>query len=188
MKKAASFILAVLVLAGITSCEKTKSDINKATEFDLNYATEFAIPSTTLTAPGGTPSSTTQPIDFNTPDISTASASRFTSESTTKDLITEIKLTKFNIANPSGNLNFLKTMSIYLKTTDLGDVLVATKSNFPANSTSIDADLVDVNIKEYIFKDKIQFRVNVVLITGTAASGDQKLKISQTMHVKGKKI
>ena len=188
MKKAATLILAVLVLAGISSCEKTKSDINKATEFDMNYSAEFTIPSSTLTVPGGTPSGTTQPIDFNTPEISTGSASRFASESTTKDLIEEIKMTKFNISNPSGNLNYLKSFSIYLKTSNLGDVLVATKTSIPQNVSTVDADLQDVNIKEYIFKDKIQFKVNVTLITGTGATGDQKLKTSQTIHVKGKRI
>ena len=188
MKKAATFILAVLVSAGITSCEKTKEDINKATEFDMNYSTEFTIPSSTLTVPGGAPSATTQPIDFNTPEISTASANRFTSESTTKDLIEEIKMTKFNISNPGGNLNYLKSFTIYLKTSNLGDVAVASKTVVPQNVSTLDADLANVNIKEYIFKDKIQFRINVVLITGTGASGDQKLKTTQTMHVKGKRI
>lgn len=188
MKKAALFIFAVLVFAGITSCEKTKSDINKATEFDMDYSTEFTVPSSTLNVPGGTPSATTQPIDFNTPEIPTASASKFSSQSTTKDLIEEIKMIKFNISNPSGNLNFLKSFTIYLKTSNLGDVPVASKTVIPQNVSSLDADLADVNIKEYIFKDKIQFRINVVLVTGTGASADQKLKTSQTMHVKGKRI
>jgi len=188
MKNTATLLFAVLVFAGITSCTKAKDEVNKATEFDMNYSTEFTIPSTTLTPPSGMTTSTTVPIDFNTPDISTASANKFASESTTKDLISEIKMTRFNISNPNGNLNYLKSLSIYLKTTDMGEVLVATKTNIPQNISSLDADLSDVNIKEYIFKDKIQFRINVVLITGTGASGDQKLKTSQTVHVKGKKI
>lgn len=188
MKKAATFILAVLVLAGITSCEKAKDDINKATEFDMNYSTEVTIPSTTFTIPQGVPSTTTQPIDFTTPEISTASASRFTSESTTQDLIEEIKLTKFNISNPNGNLNFLKSISIYIKTTGMGDLLIATKTNIPHNTSSTDADVKAENIKNYIFKDKIQFKVNVTLITTSDKMGDQKLKTSQTMHVKAKKI
>lgn len=188
MKNAATLLFAVLVFIGITSCEKTKDDVNKATEFDMSYSSEFTIPSTTLTVPGGTPTTTTQPIDFNTPEISTGSASKFASESTTKDLIEEIKMTRFNISNPNGNLNFLKSISIYIKTSDLGDVLVATKTNIPQNVSSVDADLKDVNIKEYIFKDKIQFRVNVTLITGTGTTGDQKLKVSQTVHIKGKRI
>jgi len=188
MKNAATLILAVLVFAGITSCQKTKDDINKATEFDMNYSTEVTIPSTTLTIPPGVPSTTTQPIDFNTPEISTASASRFTSESTTQDLIDEIKLTKFNISNPGGNLNFLKSISIYIKTTGMGDVLIAKKTDIPQNISSLDADLQNENIKQFIFKDKIQFKVNVTLITSSGNSGDQKLKTSQTVHVKAKKI
>ncbi len=188
MKKTATLLFVVLVIAGITSCQKTKDNVNKATEFDMSYSTEFTIPSTTLTPPSGMSTSTTQPIEFNTPDISTASASKFSSESTTKDLISEIKMTKFNISNPNGNLNYLKSLSIYLKTSDLVDVLVATKTNIPQNISSLDCDLGDVNIKEYIFKDKIQFKISAVLITGTGASGDQKLKTSQTLHVKAKKI
>ncbi len=184
MKKAALYSLAVLIGLGISSCQKTKDDINKATEFDMSYSTELTIPSTTLALPTGT----TQPIDFNTPDISTASASKFTSESTTQDLIEEIKMIKFTISNPGGNLNYLKSLSIYLKTSGLGDILVATKSNIPQNVSSVDTDLGAENIKQYIFKDKIQFRVNVTLITGTGVSGDQKLKTSQTVHVKGKRI
>jgi hypothetical protein len=184
MKKAATFILAVLVFTGITSCQKAKDNINKATEFDMNYSTEVSIPSSTLTAPQGT----TQPIDFNTPEISTQSTSRFSSESTTKDLITEIKLTKFTISNPKGNLSFLRSISIYLKSSGKDDILIATKTNIPDNSTSVDADVKDVNIKDYIFKDKIQFRVNVTLVTSTGSKEDQTLKTSQTMHVKGKKI
>lgn len=177
-----------MVVIGMTSCQKAKEEVNNATEFDMNYSAEFTIPSTTLTPPGGAPSNTTQPIDFNTPEISTESAGRFSSESTSKDLVEEIKMTKFTISNSAGNLNYLKSFSIYLKTSGMGDVLVASKTDIPQNTSSVDADLAGVNIKEYIFKDKIQFRVNVVLITGTGSSGDQKLKTSQTMHVKGKRI
>jgi hypothetical protein len=97
-------------------------------------------------------------------------------------------MTKFNISNPDGNLNYLHSLSIYLKTSNLGDILVATKSNIPQNISSVEADLEDVNIKEYIFKDKIQFRISVSLVTGKDAGGDQKLKTEQTVHVKGKKI
>ncbi|PBQ32195.1 hypothetical protein CNR22_10565 [Sphingobacteriaceae bacterium] len=186
MKNAAIVILAVLVFAGITSCQKTKDEVNKATAFDMNYTTgDITIPSSTLAA---VVTGTTQTVEFNTPEISTASASRFTSESTTQDLIEEIKMTKFTISNSSGNLNFLKSINIYIKTSGLGDLLIATKTVIPQNVSTVNADLTDVNIKQFIFKDKIQFKVSVTLIAGTNASGDQKLKTSQTMHVKGKRI
>lgn len=178
MKNAAIIISAVLVLSGITSCQKAKDEINKATEFDMSYSTQFSIPSTSI--------SVTQPVDFTTPDIPTQSSSRFISEQTTQDLIDEIKMTKFVISNPNGNLDYLKSLSIYLKTSGLGDILVATKSNIPENTSTVNADLNDINIKQYIFKDKIQFRVNVTITTGLTA--DQTLKIDQTVHVKGKRI
>ena len=70
----------------------------------------------------------------------------------------------------------------------MGDVLIAKKTDIPQNISSLDADLQNENIKQFIFKDKIQFKVNVTLITSSGNSGDQKLKTSQTVHVKAKKI
>jgi hypothetical protein len=179
MKKTAGILVAALIVLGITSCKKTKDDINKATEFDMTYASEFTIPSS--------PSYTaTTPVDFNSPDIPTQSSSKFAAEETTKDLIEEIKLTKFTISNPSGNLNFVSSIAIYIKTSGLGDVLVASKSNIPQNVSSVSADLTGANIKEFIFKDKIQFRVTATITSGL--STEQKLKIDETVHVKGKRI
>lgn len=189
MKNAAVLIFAVLVFTGITSCQKTKDQVNKAAEFDMNYSTgDITIPSASIPSTLTGSSATTQVVEFNTPEISTASASKFTSESTTQDLIEEIKMTKFNISNSSGNLNFLKSISIYIKTSGLGDLLVATKTVVPQNVSSFNADLTDVNIKQFIFKDKIQFKVSATFYTNSGASGEQKLKTAQTMHVIGKRI
>jgi hypothetical protein len=179
MQKAIKLLTALLVFITISSCQKTKDDINKATEFDMNYSTDVSIPSS--------PSYTvTTPVDFTTPEISTQSSSKFAAEETTKDLIEEIKMTKFVISNPGSNLNFLKSISIYIKTSGLGDVLVASKSNIPDNTETVSADLSGANIKEFIFKDKIQFKVTATITSGLSA--EQKLKIEQTVHVKGKRI
>lgn len=179
MKKLAAVLTFSVLLSGLFSCEKAKDDINDATEFDMNYSLDVPIPSNTNYT-------VTTPVDVSTPEISTGSAGRFSSEKTTKDLISEIKLTKFNISNSSGNLNFLKEISIYLKTSGKGETLVARKKDIPANTSSISADLQDVNIKDYISSEKIQFRLNLTITSGL--SNDQNLKIEQTIHVKGKKI
>jgi hypothetical protein len=179
MKNAAITLVSVLLL-GLSACQKTKDDINEATEFDMTYSTQVAIPSTSLNI--------TAPADFTSPEIPTESSAKFAANSTTKDLIEEIKMSKLEISNPSGNLDFLNSMTIYLKTTDLGDVKVASKSNIPKGSTSVLADLENVNIKEYIFRDKIQFRVTVNITTGNGLNTEQKLKVDQTLHVKGKKL
>lgn len=178
MKKAALFVLAVMVVAGICSCEKTKDTINEATEFNIDYSTSLSIPSTSV--------SVSVPADFTTPEISTQSVSKFASEKTTQELIDEIKLTRFNISNPSGNLDFLDSVSIYIKTGSVGDILVATKSKIPKGTAQVVADMKDVNIKTHISKEKIQFRVTVKITTGLTSN--QQLKMDQTVRVKGKKV
>lgn len=178
MKKAVLFVFAVMVVAGICSCEKTKDTINEATEFNIDYSTSLSIPSTSV--------SVSVPADFTTPEISTQSVSKFASEKTTQDLIDEIKLTRFNISNPSGNLDFLDSVSIYIKTGSVGDILVATKSKIPKGTAQVVADMKDVNIKTHISKEKIQFRVTVKITTGLTSN--QQLKMDQTVRVKGKKV
>jgi hypothetical protein len=179
MKNAAITLVSVLLL-GLGACQKTKEDVNKATEFDINYSTQVTVPSTSLNI--------TAPADFTSPEIPTESSAKFADNSTTKDLIDEIKVSKLLISNPSGNLDFLNSMTIYLKTSGMGDVKIASKSNIPKGSTSVLADLDDVNIKDYIFKDKIQFRVTVNITTGNGLNTEQKLKVDQTLHVKGKRL
>ena len=94
-------------------------------------------------------------------------------------------MTRFDLSVASGNLNFLKSLNIYLKTSGLGDILIATKTVIPQNVSSFGMDLQDVNVKEYIFNDKIQFRVAVTIQTGLTAT--QQLKMDQTVRVKAKK-
>ncbi len=173
MKKNILFLSFALVFAMSSSCKK----VNEATEFDIDYSTFLTIPSTSITV--------TAPADFTTPEIPTNSSSRFASEKTTIELVSEVKLTKFNISNPTGNLDFLKSLTIFLKSS-AGEVSVATKTNIPKGVSSVSADLSGINIKDHIFKDKIQFRVSVTITTGLTAT--QQLKMDETVHVVGKKI
>lgn len=164
--------LIVATMVGLNvSCKK-----NKATEFDIDYTTNVTIPSTSVTV--------NVPADFTSPDINTDSKNKFSSQKTVQSLVDEIKMTRFNLSVANGDLNFLKSLNIYLKTSGLGDILVATKTVIPQNVSSFSMDLQDVNIKDYIFNDKIQFRVTVNIQTGL--SGTQQLKMDQTLHVKAK--
>lgn len=173
MKKILYVLLSAMVFIGIGSC--TKKDVNELTEFDINYSNELTIPSTSFTT-------VTVPVDLNTPEFATNINSNASSNKTTSDLISEIKLTKFNLANSSGNLDFLKSVSIYIKATGLSETLIATKSNIPAGTTSISADLKDVNIKDYITKEKISFKVSFLFQTSSSSS--MNLKMDETVHVK----
>lgn len=166
-------MVSAIVFLGIQSC--TKKDVNELTEFDINYSNELTIPSTSFTT-------VTVPVDISTPEFATNISSNSSSNKTTTDLITEIKLTKFNISTSSGNLDFLKSVTIYIKASGLSETQVATKSNIPAGSTSISADLKDVNIKDYITKDKVSFRASFLF--QTTGSSSMNLKMDETVHVK----
>lgn len=172
-KKALILCLLAPLLALNFSCKK-----DEPIEFDLNYSTSMPVPATSYTA--------NVPVEFLTPEIPTESASKFKSAKTTQELISEIKMTKFNISAEGGNLDGLKNISIYLKSSGLGDVLIAKKDSIPPGTTSTAADLMDVNIKEYVFNDKIQFKVGMTLTAGSADT--RTFKMAQTLHVKAKLI
>jgi hypothetical protein len=179
MKKA---IFSTLIIGGVILlfcfCKKEKDQINEATEFSIDYSTTLPIPSSSV--------STNVPVEFTTPDIPTTSTSRFAAEKTTKELIDEIKLTKFNISTNNGNLDFIKSLSISIQAAGLQALAVASKTLVPTGQTSISADLGDINIKDYIFKDNIQFKISVTV--NTALGSDKELKLEQSIKVKGKKI
>jgi hypothetical protein len=174
MKKLFTVIASALILVGISSCQKTKEKINELTEFDLTYSTTQAVPANTLAI--------NVPVDFTTPNVPTESATKFANQNTAQSLISEIKFTNFNISVNSGNLDFLKTVSIYIKAAGVGEQLIGTKAVVPAGVMSFNLDLSDVNVMNYIFQPNIQFRIR--LETDGVTAGQQDLKLSQTLRVK----
>lgn len=178
MKRLFSVLILGSALLVFGFCKKTKDQVNEATEFTIDYSTTLPVPSSSISA--------NVPVEFTTPDIPTTSTTRFASEKTTKELIDEIKLTKFNISTSTGNLDFLKSISISIQASGLPGMAVASKTLIPTGQTTISADLSEVNIKDYIFKDNIQFKVSVTI--QTALGSDKELKLEQSIKVKGKKI
>ncbi len=172
MKKILGVLIIVLLVVLNLSCKK-----DKFTEFDIDYTTTLSVPAASITV--------NVPADFNSPEIPTDSKDKFTSEKTLQNLVDEIKMTKFDISVANGNLNFLKSLNIYLKTSGLGDVLIASKTSIPTGVSALAMDLEDVNIKEYIFKDKIQFRVTVTIQSSPTSA---QLKMDQRVHVKAKQV
>ena len=175
MKKTIGILLITCLIVFI-SCKK---DVNKLTEFDINYSTNLTIPSASITVTTPTTS-----VEFTTPNVPTQQSSKFSAEGTAQSLIDEIKMTKFDISvsGAGANLDFLKSLTVYIKASSVGEQIVATKSNIPVGVTSVSMDLQDVNIKSYIFQDNIQFRV-LAIFDGTSAT-DQVLKMDETVHVK----
>lgn len=179
MKKTILLLASTLILFGISSCQKAKDQIDQLTEFDIPYSNNIVVPATTL----NNTVSATAPIDIKTPDVPTNSSSLFSSNKTSADLISEIKMKSLTISVPSGNLDFLKSVSIYINATGLAEALVASKTIIPTGQTSVTMDMGDVNIKDYIKKDNISFRVSGTVQTGTGQIA-QTLKMDEVVHVK----
>ncbi len=173
MKKILIFCFVAALTGFNLSCKKT---VEKLTEFDISYSSSISVPSSSYTP--------SVPVDFDSPEIPTESSTKFSAENTAKDHIDEIKLTKFNISATGGNLDAFKAVSIYLKSSGMTDVLIATKSNIPSGVSSVALDPQYPNIKDYITRDKIQFRVSVTMTGGPTP--EQQLKLDQTLHVKAK--
>lgn len=161
-----------MLIALSFSCKK--EEVDEITEFDISYSTAVMVPSNTI--------SLNVPIDFTSPDVSTSSASKLTENKTAQNLVDYIKLTKFNVSVDSGNMDFLKSLSIYIKAAGKGETLVASKTSIPTGITSLALDLQDVNIKDYIFQPSVQFRVTVSIDASTLNS--QNLTLDNTVHVK----
>lgn len=180
MKKIISFSFMTALLVFGVSCKKEEAA--KLTEFDISYSTNLTIPSASMTV--SNPSLTPTTVEFTTPNVPTQQATKFSAEGTAKNLIDQIKMTKFDISvsGAGANLDFLKSLTVYIKASSVGEQMVATKTNIPSSVTSVAMDLQDVNIKDYIFQDNIQFRV-VATFDATAAT-DQVLKMDETVHVK----
>lgn len=180
MKKIFPIYLLLVFIIINTSCKK--KEVDKLTEFDINYSSNLTIPSSSMTVSSSSLMPTT--VDFITPNIPTQQSSKFSSEKTAQYLIDIIKMVKFDIsANGSGaNLDFLKSLTIYIKAANMPEQIVATKTSIPTGLTAIALDVQDVNIKNFIFEDNIQFRVQVIFDAVTATN--QTLKLDQTVHVK----
>lgn len=173
MKKSLGLLIIAFMVMFNTSCKK--EEVNELTEFDINYTANLSVPSNTIPV-------NAQPIDFTTPNIPTNSTQKFTENKTIQSLVDQILLTKYNVSVGTGNLDFLKSLSIYIKADGMSETLVATKTNIPTGLTTLAMDLQDVNIRDYIFKPNIQFRVAVVIDASTLSG--QTLIMDQTVHVK----
>lgn len=178
MKHFLSGIIVITVSVLFFSCDKTKNKVNEATEFTMDYATEVSIPSRTVNI--------SAPIEVISPEVRTLSSARFIAEGTTQALVDSIRMTKFTVSNLLGNLDFIKSFSISIVADNLPDLMVAEKNSIPKGSTSVAANLNSLNIKDHIFKEEVRFKVSVTINSALAA--DQKLKIEQSVAVKGKKI
>ena len=169
------FLLILTVFATLTSCDK----LDELTKFDLDYNSQVTIPSS---------AGIDLPFDMFTPDMETNSDSQFEVNDTRKDLIEEIKLTKLEleITSPDdSDFSFLESIKIYISAEGLDEIMIASKEEVDENIGDVlDVDVIDVDLKEYIKKDKFNLRLNTV--TDELISTDHEIDVNSTFFVDAK--
>ena len=167
--------ISIIVLAVlISNCSK----LDELTKFDMDYDTQVTIPSS---------AGINLPFDVLTPDTETNSESTFESNDTRKDLIEEIKLTKLQlvITSPSEtDFSFLESIEVFISADGLDEIRIASKTEVPETVSTLDLEVSDTDLKEYIKKDNYSLRLNTV--TDEAMSQDHEIDVKSTFFVDAK--
>jgi hypothetical protein len=174
------YSLSILMLVALSACKK---DQPKAIEFEVPYSSSVDIPGSGLTI--------NQPVEFVSSDIPTNSSSFLSGNSTSADNIEAIRYTQFKLTAmaPNGqNLDFVKSVKLYMKAANEADVLVASNENIPTSVTSVDLSLQDVNVKNYLLKDNFQVRVVVTPRAALPNGVTAKIGFEQKLKITGKTL
>lgn len=156
------------------SCDK----IDELTKFNMDYNTKVSIPSTT---------GINLPFDVFTPNMETNSESKFESNDTRKDLIEEIKLTQLQLVITSpkdADFSFLESIEVFISAEGLEETKIAYLLEVPETVTTLDLEVSDADLKEFIKKDSYNLRLNTV--TDEAMSQDHEIDVKSTFFVDAK--
>lgn len=173
----------VLLLACFTLLSCNKKETPKAIEFELPYSTSIDMEGSGLTI--------NTPVEFTSPDIVTNISSTLNSYSTNGDNIESVRYTQFNVtavASQGQNLDFIKSLKLYMKAGGQADILVASNENFPTGITTLDLSLMDVNLKNYLLQEKFQVKVIVTPRNPVAQGVTVRINLNQKFKITGKTL
>ena len=106
------------------------------------------------------------PTDVITPDVTTNSSSEFKNNKTEAGLVKDVKLKslKLLITNPEGEtFTFLKSIHLFISTTDSDEIELAYQDNINSAANTIDLINTDARLDKYIKADKYKIRTQVTL-------------------------
>lgn len=106
------------------------------------------------------------PPEIITPDVTTNSSAEFENNKTKASLVKDVKLKslKLMITNPTDKtFTFLKSVHLYISTTDSDEIELAYQDNINASTNSIDLICTDARLDQYIKADKYKIRTKVTL-------------------------
>jgi hypothetical protein len=168
-----TIVILTVLLIGF-SC--SKKDLAELTTIGFSYSYDIDVPATDIT------DSLRTSAQYVSPLIDTQSAEKIKGAKTSADFVSKIKITKFKVTCIGGtsNLDYVKSIQVFIKTDTTKAVFLMEKINIPAGAKSVDMDLMDVDIKEYVFKDQIQF-LSFLTFKPTSSIDKQKLRMDATV-------
>lgn len=106
------------------------------------------------------------PSEIITPDVTTNSSAEFQNNKTKASLVKDVKIKslKLTISDPSDKtFTFLKSIHLYISTTDSDEIELASQDNINSSSNTIDLVCTDARLDQYIKADSYKIRTQVTL-------------------------
>lgn len=137
----------------LTSCDA----VDDLLSFNISNETSIKIKST---------SPINLPSEIITPDVTTNSSAEFENNKTKASLVKDVKIRslKLSIADPlDKTFTFLKSIHIFISTTDSDEIELAYMDNISATTNMLDLICTDARLDKYIKADKYKIRTQVTL-------------------------
>ncbi|MCD0466324.1 hypothetical protein [Flavobacterium sp. ENC] len=145
--------LSLVLFLFVTSCNA----VDDLLTFTISNTASIQIKST---APINLPS------EIVTPDVTTNSSAEFKNNNTKASLVKDVKLKslQLNITDPDGEtFTFLKSIHLYISTTDSDEIELAYQDNINSTAKTIDLISTDARLDQYIKADQYKIRTKVTL-------------------------
>lgn len=106
------------------------------------------------------------PSEIITPEVTTNSSATFENNKTKSNLVKDVKLKnlKLTIEDPKEKtFTFLKSIRLYISTTDSDEIELAYEDNINSTSNTIDLICTDKNLDKYIKANSYRIRTKVTM-------------------------
>ncbi|AWK05090.1 hypothetical protein HYN56_12950 [Flavobacterium crocinum] len=151
--KSKFIVLTVFLSIFLSSC----NTVDDLLSFNISNSASIKIQST---------SPINLPSEIITPEVTTNSSAEFENNKTKASLVKDVKIRslKLSISDPSDKtFTFLKSVHIYISTTNSDEIELAYQDNINVSTNSIDLICTDKRLDQYIKADSYKIRTQVTL-------------------------
>jgi hypothetical protein len=164
--------LSLFLAVSVSSCDA----VDDLLSFNISNQTSIKIKST---------SPVNLPTEIVTPEVTTNSSAEFENNKTKASLVKDVKLRslKLTIESPEAKtFTFLKSVHLYISTTNSDEIELAYQDNINSSMNTIDLICTDKKLDQYIKADSYKIRTQVTLketlTQDVTVKADMKFKVT----------